>query len=247
MRRLACSSSFFETDMGWLSLFPVGVETHCLRLYRVIQWCLMYLNFTNIRCVVFDFGFTLSSDLYFTLAPPNYPQWRTIIQEIIFDQKPIVNAWMRGELTLSDIAAIVGTHIDLPVPVIVETMQQGCRTMRFNPVVWEFACAQRGQGRKTALVTANMDVFTNVVVPAHRLDQVFDVILNTADYHDLRKERLWDRAFAMLGSGIDYGNSLLIEDGSKEPALFRARGGYAYQYENDDSLHAWLQAHNWQA
>jgi hypothetical protein len=190
-------------------------------------------NLTAIRCVVFDFGFTLSSDLYFNITPPGFPQWHSVIQECIFGQRPIVHAWMRGELKLADIAQIVSTQIDLPVPEILDTMERGCMQLAFNPAVWQFARAQRQQQRKTALVTANMDVFTDIVVPAHGLAAVFDVILNTADYHDLRKELLWDRAFATLGDGIGYHNSLLIEDGAKEPALFRERGGLAYQYHDD--------------
>ena len=35
-------------------------------------------------------------------------------------------------------------------------------------------------------------------------------------------------------------NSLLIEDGSKEPELFRGCGGFAYQYTNDESFLRWL-------
>jgi hypothetical protein len=92
----------------------------------------------------------------------------------------VIPTWMRGELKLPDIAQIVAKQIDLPLPVILDTMQRGCMNMTFNPEVWQFACAQRQQQRKTALVTANMDVFTDIVVPAHRLDSVFDVILNTA-------------------------------------------------------------------
>jgi phosphoserine phosphatase len=203
------------------------------------------LDLTAIRCVVFDFGFTLSSDLYFTLAPPGYPQWRSIIEQHIFDQRPILNAWMRGDLSLRDIAQIVAQHIGLPPAVIVATMEHGCRSMTFNQAVWEFACAQRMQGRKTALVTANMDVFTSVVVPAHHLDRAFDVILNTADYRELHKEVLWDRAFELLGDDIGYANSLLIEDGPTEPARFRARGGLAYQYEGDQCFRQWLEMLNW--
>lgn len=203
------------------------------------------LDLATTRCVVFDFGFTLSSDLYFTLAPPGYPEWRAIIQQHIFDQPPIVRAWMLGDLRLLDIARIVGGQIDLPIAMIVETMERGCAHMTFNQAVWRFACSQRAQGRKTALVTANMDVFSSVVVPAHGLERVFDIILNTADEHDLRKEILWDRAFAILGGGLCYAHSLLIEDGPKEPALFRARGGYAYQYTDDRRFRRWLRDHQW--
>jgi hypothetical protein len=80
------------------------------------------LDLAAIRCVMFDFGFTLSSDLYFTLAPPLYPQWRDVIQQHVFEQRSIVNAWMRGELSLQDIAQIVAQQITLPLPVIVETI-----------------------------------------------------------------------------------------------------------------------------
>jgi hypothetical protein len=92
-----------------------------------------------------------------------------------------------------------------------------------------------------------MDVFTRIVIPLHRLDTVFDVIFNTSDHHELRKEILWDRAFELLGDGITYANSLLIEDGTKEPALFRQRGGTAYQYENDDLFCQWLKQIGWQS
>ena len=204
------------------------------------------LNLAAIRCVVFDFGFTLSPDYYFTVAPAGYPQWHAVIQEHIFRQETVVNPWMTGDLGLVDMAKIVSQHIDLPLPIIVDTMERGCARTRLNPVVWKFACAQRAQERKTALVTANMDVFTRIVVPLHRLDTIFDVIFNTSDHHELRKEVLWDRAFELLGDGISYTNSLLIEDGPKEPALFRERGGVAYQYENDDLFRQWLDQIGWQ-
>jgi hypothetical protein len=71
------------------------------------EYTMLTLDLAAIRCVVFDFGFTLSSDLYFTLAPPLYPHWRSIIQQHIFEQPPLVTAWMRGDLSLHDIAQIV--------------------------------------------------------------------------------------------------------------------------------------------
>jgi hypothetical protein len=205
------------------------------------------LNLADIRCVVFDFGMTLSSDHFFTIDPPGYPQWQSVIQEHIFHEESVVIPWMMGDLGLVDIAKIVSQHIDLPLPILVDTMERGCTQMRLSPVVWNFACAQRAQGRKTALVTANMDVFTRIVVPLLHLDTVFDVIFNTADHHELRKEVLWERAFELLGGGISYATSLLIEDGLKEPALFRERGGVAYQYENDDLFRQWLEQLGWQS
>ena len=203
------------------------------------------INPEKIKCVVFDFGFTLSPDYYFNVCPVGCPQWHEVIQKVIFREAAIVIPWMKGELTSLDIAGILARHLPLDILTIEATMEKGCEQLSFNPAVWDFAVAQRAAGRKTALVTDNMDVFTKVVVPSHGLMKLFDIILNSADLHEIRKEFLWPVAFERLGGGIGYENSLLIEDGENEPALFKALGGYAYQYSNDAAFLEWLDSVHW--
>jgi FMN phosphatase YigB (HAD superfamily) len=198
----------------------------------------------QIKCIVFDFGFTLSPDHYFKISPPGCPQWHEVIQKYIFGEPSITVPWMKGELTSLDIANLLSQHFPLDISIIAATMKKGCQHLSFNPAVWDFAVAQKASGRKTALVTDNMDVFTKVVVPAHGLDQLFDVILNSSDFHETRKDVLWPIAFERLGAGIRYATSLLIEDGETEPAMFRAFGGYACQYVNDEKFLDWLSS-NW--
>jgi hypothetical protein len=60
-----------------------------------------------------------------------------------------------------------------------------------------------------------------------------------------RPEVLWSIAFKQLGDGIGYGNSLLIEDGETQPALFRVQGGYACRYYNDELFQGWLDSIHW--
>ncbi len=199
----------------------------------------------RIRCAVFDFGFTLCSDLYFKIAPVGHPEWRSVIQEQVFARPEVAVAWMKGELNTHDIAGIISKYISLDIPTIVDFMDRGCRDLDLNPAVREFAAALKASGRKTALVTDNMDVFTRVVVPCHGLEQLFDVILNSSDHHEIDKRALWPLAFERLGSGIGYADSLLIEDGETEPALFRAAGGRAYQYMDDAAFLDWLAASGW--
>ena len=198
-----------------------------------------------IRCIVFDFGFTLSPDRYFKIAPPGCPDWQAVIQKVIFGDPAITDPWMRGELTSRDIATVLSRHFPLEIPIILETMYEGCGHLEFNPAVWDFAATQKRAGRKIALVTDNLDVFTQVVVPAHRLDRLFDVIVNSSDFHAIDKERLWPIAFERLGGGIGYAESLLIEDGEYEPARFRRLGGSAYQYSTESAFLDWLASVPW--
>lgn len=203
------------------------------------------LNPADITCIVFDFGFTLSSDLYFKLAPPEYPHWQQTIQEHIFSDAGLVDRWMAGSVTLPDIATQLAPIVGMGVPRILHFLEQGCTHLDFNPAVWDFALRQRAQGRKTAIVTGNMDVFTQVVVPAHKLADQFDVIINSFDHQEINKSILWPKAFEALGPGIDYRHSLLIEDGEKNVAKFRAHGGHAYHYEDDARFLSWLDSIGW--
>lgn len=199
----------------------------------------------QIQCVVFDFGFTLSPDYYFNVAPPGCPHWHAVIQKVIFADPAITNPWMRGDLTTLDIAGIISRHFSMDIPTIAATLEKGCERLRFNPAVWDFAVALKAAGRKTALVTDNMDVFSKVVVPSHGLDRLFNVIINSSDFHEIDKKYLWPIAFERLGGALGYANSLLIEDGEHEPALFKSLGGHAHQYTNDAAFLAWLDSVHW--
>jgi beta-phosphoglucomutase-like phosphatase (HAD superfamily) len=127
---------------------------------------------------------------------------------------------------------------------ILNYLRKGCTELGFNEAVYEFAHWVRASPLKSALVTANMDVFSDVIVPSHGLDRLFDVIVNSADVGTCDKTVLWPMAFQALEDGITYRNALLIEDGEVNPAKFRERGGIAYQYRGDLEFRAWLRNMN---
>ena len=90
------------------------------------------MNPENIRCVVFDFGYTLSPDHYFKVSPPGILDWQAVIQKVIFGEPEIIIPWMKGELTSLDIAGILSKHFALDIPTIAETMEKGCQNMNLN-------------------------------------------------------------------------------------------------------------------
>jgi len=198
-----------------------------------------------LRCIVFDWGGTLSPDLYFNITPPGYPNWRDTIQARIFSREEIVGPWMAGHLTMADIARELQSEIDLNIPTILHYMEIGCRNLAINRAVWDFAVAQRKAGRATVLVTGNVEVFDSVVVPDHQLTQLFDVIVNSRNHKTTDKEILWPIAFQGVSPEIGYHNSLLIEDCPSNVARFRANGGVAHQYTDDGAFQAWLRSSGW--
>jgi len=195
-----------------------------------------------LRCIVFDWGGTLSPDLYFNVTPPGYAHWRDTIQARIFDREKIVGRWMAGGLTMADIARELQSAIDLDIPTILHYMMIGCRNLAINRAVWDFAMSQRRAGRATVLVTGNVDLFDSVVIPDHQLTRLFDVIVSSHNHRTTDKEILWPIAFDGVSPEIGYHNSLLIEDSPSNVARFRENGGGAHRYTDDGAFQAWLRS-----
>ena len=148
---------------------------------------------------------------------------------------------MKGDLTSQDIASYLSEHLGKSEDDILSSLRQGCSSMTFNPAVHEFALQQPRAGRRTALVTANMDVFTDIVVPAHGLDSVFDLVLNTSDHRTLDKSVLWKKALKSFGPEFSFAASVLIDDSPRMISLFESLGGHTYRYEDDHAFQAWLE------
>lgn len=194
---------------------------------------------TQINSVLFDFSGTLSSGRYFA---PLGQHALDAISELVFGNNSIhwADPWMKGELTSDDIASYLAQKLGKPKERIVSALHEGCSTMELNPAVQYFAAQQRAGTRKTALVTMNMDVFSDIVVPAHRLDCLFDLVLNTADYRTLDKSILWRKALSEFGPEYSFATSVLIDDSPRMISHFRSLGGQAFQYEGDESFQMWL-------
>ncbi len=189
------------------------------------------------ECVVFDFHRTLCSDLFF--RPLGEPVLARIQPLLWGADQSLLDQWMGGHVKASGIARYLSQHLGIPAREIEAGLRDGCRKLVLNEAIWAFAQAVRKAGKRTALVTVNMDVFSEEVVPSLGLDQVFEVIVNSADEGELDKSRLWPVAFEAMGSGIGYADGFLIEDGADSPAKFTAAGGMAYQYTDDARFMAW--------
>ena len=198
------------------------------------------INPTQIDCIIFDFDGTLCYGRYFE---PLGQVSLDAIGTLIFGDRSLRWAypWMKGDLTSQDIASYLSEYLSHSREDILSALRQGCSNMRFNPVLHGFALEQREAGRKTALVTANMDVFSEVVVPSHELNSSFDLVLNTSDHRTLDKSILWRKALRAFGPAFSFSTSVLIDDSPRMTSLFRSLGGYAYQYEGDHAFQAWIE------
>jgi FMN phosphatase YigB (HAD superfamily) len=200
----------------------------------------MTLTDSAIHCIIFDFADTLSPTPYFW---PLGEDFCAVVTQAIFAGENTTrwaSPWCCGTLSSGDIANYLSGLTEYTPERILAGLDDGCANLQLNPAIWRFAQAQRAQGRRTVLATVNMDVFTRVVVPAHGFDQVFDVVVNSADYGTEDKNALCEIAFSQLDD-CTFENSLLIDDRQKYLDAFRARGGMACRYTTDEAFAEWAQ------
>lgn len=190
------------------------------------------------KCVIFDFAGTLCSEPYFKLLDQ---ESRNAVGELVFgkNSEAWADPWMRGDICSRDVAEYLSRHLPYSAAEIVSVLSEACSRMTFNSAVYDYAVSLRQSGIKTALVTLNMDVFSAVVVPEHKLDKIFDIVVNSADIKTLKKDELWELSFERLG-GFRYTDSLLIDDATNWCETFQRRGGVAYQYEHESAFRNWL-------
>ncbi|MDZ4295947.1 MAG: HAD hydrolase-like protein, partial [Patescibacteria group bacterium] len=163
--------------------FGFPVPSLGVRPPKVFVFCRAFVGRTTACCGV------LSTDRFYecTLLP-QYQDTYEWIQTHIFGNDELVRQWMRGKKTSAEINALIAGCTGIAYDVLVTLFEESVRRMTLSQGVMSLATDLKLSGRKIAIVTDNMDVFSCITVAQHRLDEFFDVIVNSADYGVLKRE-----------------------------------------------------------
>ncbi|MEI8061305.1 MAG: HAD family hydrolase [Candidatus Berkelbacteria bacterium] len=197
---------------------------------------------SNLKTVLFDFDGVLCRDRFYekTLLP-DYADVYDWIQENIFANHELVGKWMRGKVSSSDINLLIAANTGIDYKTLVTLYKESVRQMQLDQNLLDLAQLFRKSGVKVAIVTGNMDVFSQITVPNYKLNEKFDLIVNSADYKlnkDDENGKLFDIVMEELGADIK--NSLLIDDSAKTINLFKRKGGQGHIYKNFEKLKIFL-------
>lgn len=89
--------------------------------------------------------------------------------------------------------------------------------------------------KKTAIVTINSDIFTDVIVEAYSLNKYFPVIVNSCHYKTLDKTFICKLALEKLGN-VRIDRALLIDDSKKNCEEFIQAGGNSYLFTDENQF-----------
>jgi FMN phosphatase YigB (HAD superfamily) len=198
------------------------------------------------KVVLFDFDGVLCHDRFYVGLRDLHPEAWAFIQTQVFGVAGgVADRWMRGELTSHDVNRLVCDSTGLDFTTVSRMLVESVRAMRIETRLLDLARRLAGDGVSVGLVTCNMDVFNQITVQHHRLDEVFSAIVNSCDYGCCKEEqdgRLFDVALQLLGHAGAYGKSLLIDDSPAARQTFIEKGGQAYPYDGYDAFERWADA-----
>jgi FMN phosphatase YigB (HAD superfamily) len=198
----------------------------------------------RIKTVLFDFDGVLCHDRFYekTLVS-KYQEVYAWIQANIFTDHGLVGKWMRGGVTSKDINELVVRNTNVEYETLAALYEESVKRMELDQELLDLAKSFRNSGNKIAIVTGNMDVFSDITVENHSLNEKFDLIVNSADYKlnkDDENGKLFDIVMGKLRGNIK--TSLLIDDSAKTIKLFKEKGGMGHIYKNFGELNKFLGA-----
>lgn len=169
-----------------------------------------------------DFDGTICHDRFWrSLSKDTYIK----IQDLLFSGKnQIVIDWMKGVYTSEEINKIIARETDIEYDSLWNAFVADCQTMQVEPKILTRINNLRNSFH-IVLITGNMDCFSRFTVPSLRLDEYFDVIVNSFDEKQLKSENGGSSFTKHVQGNIS--NAILIEDSENSCKVFESLGGTA--------------------
>ena len=176
------------------------------------------------KTLFIDFDGTICHDRFWRSLPKDENQQ---IQDLLFNgNNSIVVDWMKGVYASEEINELVSKETGLRYEYLWETFVHDCKTMYVSKEILEKVKLLRNQFH-IVLITGNMDCFTRFTVPSLKLQEYFNVIVNSYEEKQLKTDENGYTFTKHLKGDIQ--NAILIEDSEKSCEVFNNLGGKAYQ------------------
>ncbi len=184
-----------------------------------------------------DFDGTICTDRFWQSLPENE---KTLVQNAIFkDNQEMVRDWMRGKCSSEEVNQYLANHLGIPYQQLWDTFVSDCSNMHVAPEILTAIQTLRSR-YYIILITGNMDCFSRFTVPALKLDEYFDTIVNSSDEGQLKTDNGGETFLKYLKGTI--GDAVLVEDSPHTCEVFAHLGGTSLQVTAETSTIGYLRS-----
>lgn len=174
------------------------------------------------KTIFIDWNGTISgSKFWWHLEDTNHPNNHLFskIESTLFGElRPTLKPWMRGQMTTEEVLTQISEKAGLKYNVVLDEFIKSCKTMKLaTDKLTDLVKKLQSSKTKVVIATDNMDSFIRWTVPAHKLDKMFDDILDSyslkamkGDFDEKGKNLFF--AEYLKKHNIKPGESTLIDD-----------------------------------
>lgn len=189
----------------------------------------------NKKIVFIDWDGTLCWSRFWESLLKSDLKFAEVVNNFFVSDKEIVIDWMCGKFKSEEINKIISQKTGLPLDMIWRTFVSDCKKMKVDP---EIVILIRELRKKysVVLITGNMDCFTRFTVPALKLNEMFDCIVNSADIGYFKTDYNGKTFIDCLKrfNIDDISSAYLLEDSLKTCTIFNQLGGTAFKINNKE-------------
>lgn len=196
----------------------------------------MEKNLRKYKTIFFDWHGTLSGSLFWDQwkdsAHPRHEWHAPLSRYLLGENMPMVMEWMRGRVIAEEIVAMLADHFEYSREIIFRDLKESCEMMRLvSDEVLPLVQKLRKNGTKCVIATDNMDTFTRFTVPALRLSEHFDGVLNSfemgmlkqdVDEHNLDRIPFFEDF--LRDNNMEYRDAVLLDDSDYTSGMYERCG-----------------------
>jgi len=180
------------------------------------------------KIILFDFDGVLCHDKFYekTLLP-KYQEVYDWIQKNIFGSSSLIKDWMKGKINHQQINQRIADGVGIDFKEINDLFLKSVQLMDLDQELLTLAVRLKENDFRIGIVTDNMDVFSEITIPNHNLESLFEVMINSADEGILKNDnngRSFDLVVSRLGED-DCSKAIMIDDSEGTIELFQSKGG----------------------
>ncbi len=197
------------------------------------------------KTIFFDWHNTLSTLLFWDQwKNPEHPrhEWHASLSRYLLGENmSAVMKWMRGKLSAEEISSMLADALGYSREAIFQDLKESCESMRLvSDEILPLVRKLRESGMKCVIATDNMDTFTRFTVPALRLSEHFDGVLNSFETGMLKFDTeggaipFFDEYLEK--NNLRYKDVVLIDDCMDTSGTYEKRGFDILQVFNPDDF-----------
>lgn len=188
----------------------------------------------DLELVAWDFGDTLCDQTFMRIPPDGAPGWGDAYVRWFHTQPGWEDAWMLGGVPMDDMVPWLAAELGMAPSAVARHLRAVWHRIDFWPHAMGALRQLHGVVHQ-ACVTVNPNEFSGIAA-ASGLDQLFDVIVVSAEAKTLSKVDLTRRARHLLGLDDSLTRTLLIDNLAPNIDEFAAAGGQTYLFTTDEQF-----------